>query len=55
MTTRLHCVLPLIVLACLAPAAPSAAQTGGTLSRFLVDTDDTVAAGQPVAVVDDGA
>jgi acetyl-CoA carboxylase biotin carboxyl carrier protein len=30
------------------------AETGGTLSRFLVEDDDTVAAGQPVAVVDDG-
>jgi len=31
------------------------AEVGGTLARFLVETDDTVAAGQPVAVVDDGA
>jgi len=31
------------------------AQIGGTLSRFLVETEDFVAAGQPVAVVDDGA
>jgi acetyl-CoA carboxylase biotin carboxyl carrier protein len=34
---------------------PVDTEIGGTLSRFLVDTDDTVAAGQPVAVVDDGA
>ena len=34
---------------------PVDAEVGGTLSRFLVETDDTVAAGQAVAVVDDGA
>ena len=33
---------------------PVDAVVGGTLSKFLVETDDTVAAGQAVAVVDDG-
>jgi acetyl-CoA carboxylase biotin carboxyl carrier protein len=31
------------------------AEAGGTLSQFLVDNEDFVAAGQAVAVVDDGA
>ena len=31
------------------------AETGGTLAEFLVGDDDSVSAGQPVAVVDDGA
>jgi acetyl-CoA carboxylase biotin carboxyl carrier protein len=31
------------------------AEAGGTLARFLVDNEDFVAAGQPVALVDDGA
>jgi acetyl-CoA carboxylase biotin carboxyl carrier protein len=34
---------------------PVDAEVSGTLSKFLVETDDTVAAGQAVAVVDDGA
>jgi acetyl-CoA carboxylase biotin carboxyl carrier protein len=33
---------------------PVDAEVSGTLSKFLVETDDTVAAGQAVAVVDDG-
>jgi acetyl-CoA carboxylase biotin carboxyl carrier protein len=33
---------------------PVDAEISGTLSKFLVETDDTVAAGQAVAVVDDG-
>ena len=33
---------------------PVEVEVGGTLSKFLVETDDTVAAGQAVAVVDDG-
>ena len=33
---------------------PVDVEIGGTLSKFLVDTDDTVTAGQAVAVVDDG-
>jgi acetyl-CoA carboxylase biotin carboxyl carrier protein len=33
---------------------PVEVEIGGTLSKFLVETDDTVAAGQAVAVVDDG-
>ena len=33
---------------------PVEAEVAGTLSKFLVETDDTVAAGQAVAVVDDG-
>jgi acetyl-CoA carboxylase biotin carboxyl carrier protein len=33
---------------------PVDAGISGTLSKFLVETDDTVAAGQAVAVVDDG-
>ncbi len=33
---------------------PVEAEIAGTLSKFLVETDDTVAAGQAVAVVDDG-
>ena len=31
------------------------AETGGTLSEFLVGNEDSVMAGQPVAVLDDGA
>lgn len=31
------------------------AETGGTLAEFLVDNEDSVMAGQPVAVLDDGA
>lgn len=31
------------------------AQVSGTISRFLVENEGFVAAGQPVAVVDDGA
>ena len=30
------------------------AEVGGTLSQFLVENEDFVAAGQAVAVVDDG-
>ncbi len=33
---------------------PVEVEIAGTLSKFLVETDDTVAAGQAVAVVDDG-
>ena len=33
---------------------PVEAEIAGTLSKFLVETDDTVSAGQAVAVVDDG-
>ena len=33
---------------------PVEVETAGTLSKFLVETDDTVSAGQAVAVVDDG-
>ena len=31
------------------------AETGGTLAEFLVSNEDSVSAGQPVAVLDDGA
>jgi acetyl-CoA carboxylase biotin carboxyl carrier protein len=31
------------------------AETGGTLAEFLVDNEDSVSAGQAVAVLDDGA
>jgi acetyl-CoA carboxylase biotin carboxyl carrier protein len=31
------------------------AETGGTLAEFLVDNEDSVMAGQAVAVLDDGA
>lgn len=31
------------------------AEADGTLAQFLVDNEDFVAAGQPVALVDDGA
>jgi acetyl-CoA carboxylase biotin carboxyl carrier protein len=31
------------------------AETGGTLAEFLVDNEDSVNAGQVVAVLDDGA
>jgi acetyl-CoA carboxylase biotin carboxyl carrier protein len=33
---------------------PVEVEVGGTLSKFLVETDDSVTAGQAVAVVDDG-